>query len=85
MKSNGSLYYGHRYPREIIGHAIWLYYRFGIGFRDVEDLPEAGTKRIDRLPLAEFPPHPAHRRGCTRGESTIGVGVSPNSNPAHPA
>ena len=28
----------HRYPPEIIGHAVWLYYRFGISLRDVEDL-----------------------------------------------
>ena len=38
MKSTGSRYYGHRYPSEIISHAVWLYYRFGISFRDVEDL-----------------------------------------------
>ncbi len=38
MKSTRSLYHGHRYPREIISHAVWLYYRFGISFRDVEDL-----------------------------------------------
>jgi putative transposase len=38
MKSTRSFYYGHRYPREIISHAVWLYYRFGISFRDVEDL-----------------------------------------------
>ncbi len=38
MKSTRSLYYGHRYPREIISHAVWLYYRFGISLRDVEDL-----------------------------------------------
>ena len=38
MKSTRSLYQGHRHPREIISHAVWLYYRFGISFRDVEDL-----------------------------------------------
>ena len=38
MQSTRSLYHGHRYPREIISHAVWLYYRFGISFRDVEDL-----------------------------------------------
>ena len=25
-------------PSEIISHAVWLYYRFGLSFRDVEDL-----------------------------------------------
>ena len=33
-----SLYHGYRYPREIISHAVWLYYRFGLRLRDVEDL-----------------------------------------------
>ena len=38
MKSLRSLYYGHQYPPEIISHAVWLYYRFGLSLRDVEDL-----------------------------------------------
>lgn len=28
----------HRFPAEIIAHAIWLYYRFPLSLRDVEDL-----------------------------------------------
>jgi transposase-like protein len=31
-------YAGYRFPPEIIQHAIWLYYRFTLSFRDVEDL-----------------------------------------------
>ncbi|MDE0831416.1 MAG: IS6 family transposase [Vicinamibacterales bacterium] len=31
-------YRGYRFPREIISHAVWLYFRFGLSFRDVEDL-----------------------------------------------
>ncbi len=31
-------YGGCRFPPEIIEHAIWLYYRFTLSFRDVEDL-----------------------------------------------
>ena len=38
MNFTRSLYRGHRCLREIIGHAVWLYYRFGISLRDVEDL-----------------------------------------------
>jgi len=38
MKSTRSRYHGHRFPSEIISHAGWLYYRFGISLRDVEDL-----------------------------------------------
>ena len=33
-----SLYKGHRFPAEIIGQAVWLYHRFTLSFRDVEDL-----------------------------------------------
>jgi len=32
------LYRGHRFPPEIIGLAVWLYHRFTLSFRDVEDL-----------------------------------------------
>jgi putative transposase len=31
-------YSGYRFAPEIIQHAIWLYYRFTLSFRDVEDL-----------------------------------------------
>jgi putative transposase len=29
---------GHRLPHEIISHAVWLYHRFCLSFRDTEDL-----------------------------------------------
>lgn len=28
----------HRFPPEVIKHAVWLYHRFSLSFRDVEDL-----------------------------------------------
>ena len=31
-------YRGYRFPPEIISHAVWLYHRFCLSFRDVEDL-----------------------------------------------
>ena len=31
-------YHGYRFPPEIISHAVWLYHRFCLSFRDVEDL-----------------------------------------------
>jgi putative transposase len=33
-----SQYKGHRFPHEIISHAIWLYFRFSLSYRDVEEL-----------------------------------------------
>ncbi len=29
---------GYRFPPEIISHAVWLYFRFSLSFRDVEEL-----------------------------------------------
>ena len=38
MTSRPPIYRGYRFPPEIISHAVWLYYRFGLSVRDVEDL-----------------------------------------------
>ena len=39
------MYHGYRFPPEIISHAVWLYHRFCLSFRDVEDLlAERGVK-----------------------------------------
>ena len=31
-------YKRHRFPPAIIGHAVWLYFRFALSYRDVEEL-----------------------------------------------
>ena len=31
-------YKRHRIPPDIISHAVWLYYRFSLSYRDIEDL-----------------------------------------------
>ena len=36
--SDRSPYRGYRFPPEIIAHAVWLYFRFHLSFRDVQDL-----------------------------------------------
>jgi putative transposase len=33
-----SHYHRHRFPAEIISHCVWLYFRFALSFRDVEEL-----------------------------------------------
>jgi putative transposase len=33
-----NLYKRHRFPPSVIQHAVWLYYRFNLSVRDVEDL-----------------------------------------------
>src|SRR6266481_2800216 len=38
MPTSESLYRRHRFPAEIISHCVWLYFRFTLSFRDVEEL-----------------------------------------------
>ena len=38
MSVPNNQYKGHRFPPEIIQHAVWLYYRFNLSHRDIEDL-----------------------------------------------
>ncbi len=38
MSQQPTRYRGYRFPPEIISHAVWLYHRFSLSFRDVEDL-----------------------------------------------
>jgi putative transposase len=37
MRTN-SRYHRHRFPAEIISHSVWLYFRFALSFRDVEEM-----------------------------------------------
>ena len=38
LTAASSSYKGHRYPGEIIAHCVWLYHRFPLSFREVEEL-----------------------------------------------
>lgn len=38
MSDRASLYRGHRFPAEVIAHAVRLYLRFALSYRDVEEL-----------------------------------------------
>lgn len=38
MGSASPSYKGHRYPVEVISHCVWLYFRFPLSFREVEEL-----------------------------------------------
>jgi putative transposase len=35
---NTNIYAGYRYPAQIISHAVWLYHRFTLSFRNIEEL-----------------------------------------------
>ena len=38
MRTSISPYHRHRFPAEIISHSVWLYFRFALSFRDVEEM-----------------------------------------------
>ena len=38
MKTKKPSYHRHRFPSEIISHAVWLYHRFCLSCREVEEL-----------------------------------------------
>jgi putative transposase len=38
MNESTNPYTDHRYPTEIISYAVWLYFRFTLSFRDIEEL-----------------------------------------------
>jgi putative transposase len=38
MRTSVSVYRRHRFPAEIISHCVWLYFRFPLSFRDVEEM-----------------------------------------------
>ena len=38
MRTSSSLYHRHRFPAEVISHCVWLYFRFALSFRDVEEM-----------------------------------------------
>ncbi|MBL3671214.1 IS6 family transposase [Streptomyces sp. M2CJ-2] len=50
-------YKGHRYPVEIIAHCVWLYFRFPLSFREVEEL---------MLQRGVFVSHETVRRWCAK-------------------
>ncbi len=48
-----ALYKRHRYPTEIIAHAVWLYYRFTLSYRAVEELLAARGINVTYLSFAQ--------------------------------
>jgi len=36
--NNNKMYSGYRYPSQVISHTVWLYFRFTLSFRDIEEL-----------------------------------------------
>ncbi len=65
MNKSTSSYKRHRFPAEIIQYAVWLYYRFNMSHRDIEDLLAEHSIEVSyesiRLWCNKFGPHYARR------------------------
>ncbi len=74
MNTDQSPYRGYRYPPEIISRAVWLYHRFCLSFRDVEDLlAERGiivSYETIRQWCGKF--GPSYARAVKRRQGTLG-------------
>jgi transposase-like protein len=42
-------YRGYRFPAEIISHCVWLYFRFCLSLRDVQEMMPIAEIRVARL------------------------------------
>ncbi len=63
----------HRFPAESIAHAVWLYYRFRLSLRDVEDLLAERGINISFQTVSEWaakfgPKFPYQLRHRSRGQ-----------------
>src|SRR5687767_7866680 len=47
-------YKNHRFPVEIISHGVWLYYRFCLSYRGVEDLLSSRGVSVTYEPLRQW-------------------------------
>jgi hypothetical protein len=76
-------YSGYRFPPEIIHQAIWLYLRFTLSFRDVEDLLaepgiEAPSTDVVLHPLkADIPAPNTRARSLLNGGMASSLGLHP--------
>ena len=46
--------YRHRFPMTIIQHAVWLYHRFPLSYRDVQELLHQRGIRVSHETLREW-------------------------------
>jgi transposase-like protein len=47
-------YKHHRFPAEIISHGVWLYFRFCLSYRDVEEMlfASGAESSANRMPIS---------------------------------
>ena len=71
MKTKANSYRGYRFPSEVISHGVWLYYRFSLSLRDVEELLAKGgitvTHETIRQCCRKFGPEYARKLNRRQG------------------
>ena len=67
---------GYRFPLEIIQQAIWLYVRFTLSFRDVEDLLAERGIMVSYETVRRWVNHFGPRRTCANADpNPIRLGI----------
>jgi hypothetical protein len=67
-------YKRHRFPPDIISYAVWLYYRFNLSHRDIEDLLAQRGITVSREPFRSM------ASSITCGELRAGIGSYRSTN-----
>jgi len=62
VNGSSSLYRRHRFTGEIISHCVWLYYRFSLSYRDIEEMMAQRGVRVS---------HETIRQWCLKFGQTI--------------
>ena len=80
-------YSRHRFPPEIIQHAVWLYFRFPLSYRNVEDLlaergVEVSYETVRRWALKFGTLYARKCAGCGRGRAAAGTSMRCSSRSA---
>jgi putative transposase len=86
---NTNIYAGYRYPPQIISHAVWLYHRFTLSFRDIEELLSARGINVSYETIGQwchkFVQKYSHRIKKSRGQlgdiwylDEVFIKISPN-------
>ena len=73
MKANEGTYHGYLFPPDISSQGVWLYYRFCLSFRDVEELLAKRGILVSyeaiRQSCRKFGPKYARKLKCCAGKA----------------
>jgi hypothetical protein len=89
--ANTERYKNHRFPGAIISHGVWLYYRFILSYRDVQELLFERGVTVSHEAIRKWalimasatlysPSYPTARRGGLRGAGGISTDASMAAN-----